>query len=328
MSKVCYNIHNICVSDKGWDFKMKYLAIYTIGALETAYAFDDYNSVVDYINNCTDSAGDALNNLDMIDDDHYAFKMKDGQTGTIEVKRVKNGDVAYEIEYSRNFEYVETRRFKTRENAVAFVHRKLDELDATADEHEDDYSEWILSDPKNLKYANFKMSLVILGGEEGNSDDYRILGVSSSDSVEVIKKAYHKKALENHPDRGGSEEKFRRIQEAYERIIDGKAQKASKRKRVASYDNVDMRVLFKNYIATKAAIRQSQDITTQRASYSGASLNVVIGLIELLAGIFITAASYNSASSNGGYYYVFYGLIIAGVIRIFKGFAGFAKGGL
>jgi hypothetical protein len=49
-------------------------------------------------------------------------------------------------------------------------------------------------------------------------DPYRTLGVSPSDTAEVIRERYRELALENHPDRGGSIEKMRAINEAYERI--------------------------------------------------------------------------------------------------------------
>ena len=51
-------------------------------------------------------------------------------------------------------------------------------------------------------------------------DYYEILGVSKSASTEEIKRAYRKLALEHHPDRGGDEEKFKEINEAYQVLSD------------------------------------------------------------------------------------------------------------
>ncbi len=45
---------------------------------------------------------------------------------------------------------------------------------------------------------------------------YDTLGVSRSADADEIKKAYRRQALEHHPDKGGSEEKFKQIQKAYE----------------------------------------------------------------------------------------------------------------
>ena len=60
-------------------------------------------------------------------------------------------------------------------------------------------------------------------------DYYQILGVNKDASDADIKKAYRTLASKNHPDKGGSTEKFQEIQEAYSVLGD-----ATKR---AEYDN-------------------------------------------------------------------------------------------
>jgi len=49
-----------------------------------------------------------------------------------------------------------------------------------------------------------------------NKQLYEVLGISQSASPKEIKKAYKKKALKCHPDRGGNEKEFKKIQHAYE----------------------------------------------------------------------------------------------------------------
>jgi len=47
---------------------------------------------------------------------------------------------------------------------------------------------------------------------------YDTLGVSPGASQDDLKKAYRKLAMEHHPDKGGDEEKFKKITEAYETL--------------------------------------------------------------------------------------------------------------
>jgi DnaJ-class molecular chaperone len=49
-------------------------------------------------------------------------------------------------------------------------------------------------------------------------DPYKELGLTSTASEAEVKKAYRKLATKHHPDKGGKEEDFKRIKEAYERI--------------------------------------------------------------------------------------------------------------
>ncbi len=57
---------------------------------------------------------------------------------------------------------------------------------------------------------------------------WAILQIEPDAPADVIKRAYRRRALETHPDRGGDPDVFRAVQHAYERAI-GKRQKQDKR---------------------------------------------------------------------------------------------------
>lgn len=63
-----------------------------------------------------------------------------------------------------------------------------------------------------------RMTFETRAEDDSGFNPYTILGVSPSDTREVIDKAYRKKAKETHPDKGGKQEDFIKVQAAYEAI--------------------------------------------------------------------------------------------------------------
>lgn len=57
-------------------------------------------------------------------------------------------------------------------------------------------------------------------GPVNNSRYYEVLGVDKNSTADEIKKAHRKLALQCHPDKGGDQEKFKAINEAYEVLRD------------------------------------------------------------------------------------------------------------
>jgi DnaJ family protein A protein 2 len=71
---------------------------------------------------------------------------------------------------------------------------------------------------------------------------YDLLGISTNASEDDIKKAYRKKALLHHPDKGGNPEDFKKLNTAYETLSDPKKRQLYN----SGNTNPDMSTVFEN----------------------------------------------------------------------------------
>ena len=130
-------------------------------------------------------------------------------------------------------------------------------------------------------------------------DFYQILGVNENASQDEIKKAYRKLAVEHHPDKGGDENKFKKISEAYDTIGD-----ENKR---SQYDN-QKRNPFANMGG--GGFNPFEDMfnqmhTQRRRSVPDKVIEVIIGALESYNGSdktinYIRESKCGGCNGNGG----------------------------
>jgi hypothetical protein len=73
--------------------------------------------------------------------------------------------------------------------------------------------------PKEKQFDDVKVRLERWLAAIDDQDPYRILGCSPMDSMDAIRSRYRERAMECHPDRGGSESAMRELNLAYERVV-------------------------------------------------------------------------------------------------------------
>jgi DnaJ-domain-containing protein 1 len=75
----------------------------------------------------------------------------------------------------------------------------------------------------------FTKEVATVGAETGRKQDlldaYDILGVSPDDPVDLIKDVYKRKSMYYHPDKGGDPERFKRLDKAYNLILESRGAK-------------------------------------------------------------------------------------------------------
>ena len=76
------------------------------------------------------------------------------------------------------------------------------------------------SSSSTSNYSNNKETNRRIVNELKNlSKNFLLLGIRTTISINSVRKAYKKQALENHPDKGGDATIFRKIKEAHDKII-------------------------------------------------------------------------------------------------------------
>lgn len=120
-------------------------------------------------------------------------------------------------------------------------------------------------------------------------DYYEILDLNKSASQDEIKKAYRKKALEHHPDKGGDENIFKEIAEAYEYLSDPNKKEIYDKyghqgqTRQPNFENGNPFDVFEHFFNTSGFGNFSQN---QRQPKNGVDLNLTLKLTleEILNG--------------------------------------------
>lgn len=96
-----------------------------------------------------------------------------------------------------------------------------------------------------------------------NTEFYKILGISSNASESEIRKAFRTMAREHHPDKGGSEDKFKEINKAYETLSDPEKRKVYDRfgENAENHEMPDFGDLFGlfNQRSRQPRVRKTQD---------------------------------------------------------------------
>lgn len=123
------------------------------------------------------------------------------------------------VRYLRNgvWQTVASYRFSTRAENLRQCYLLLDRL-RLAEQHGVQYAS--LTSSKEVAAVDTEQAK-----KEEILDAYDVLGVSPDDPIDLVKDVFRKKSMYFHPDKGGSEEKFKRLNRAYERVCEARGVK-------------------------------------------------------------------------------------------------------
>lgn len=313
---------------------MKYVVVYEIGDFfKSAFVFDSHNEAVDYINSCSNAAGDNIIDLEAINPENYILNLAGGRKGKIKIRSYPDHLVKFDVTNTLNGKHLETRRFSSRNLAIGFANgiannilRSLHEkgLYGVKVSGGANGGEWLIQD-QNKKINSDVLVTVVILKELGGGSDWDILGIKGDASREEVKLAYRKLAKKYHPDKGGDSKKFEEVTKAYENIMAGESKRAAVHI-VHEYECINMIYFFADFkkcikVVSGTTPKSSHAASTKPKVYHDPSEGLgmlVLGIIMVGIGGTLTSISYNSASP-GGYYTIFYGLILVGIWDILKG---------
>ena len=153
----------------------------------------------------------------------YTLTVDNVEICTVDILSLNKKDVEFHLTKCVDGEWVDTRRFSSRENAVNFVHHILDVNNYQVEAGGDANGVWDFQDEAGVK-VQYRVFLAIYKRHQKTvkTNEYsEILGVNPDATDEEVKKAYRQKSKIHHPDRGGNMQDFLKIQEAYENLING-----------------------------------------------------------------------------------------------------------
>lgn len=300
------------------------LTLHTSGdTVNAAMSFSSVSSAFNYINQMTNDQSAGIESLKKLREDHYTLQTSYGATGSLTIKEVPDDQLRFYLLKSVNGTYRETRAFTSRQNAVNYVARFLDEYEFDPDEDENKMGSW------EMESGSIDVKFHLKAAYTNNSDKldeyYKILGISNPSTPELIRRAYRKRSKETHPDMGGNATEFRKVNKAYKVLINSSNDSSSDHKMslneiVASPDSADIEYVL-DAMKQKSQKTYANSIDNTDGSTPGL---IIIGLVMAGIGIAATSASYNSAE-EGERYTIFGGLIVIGIYYVIRGIINLFK---
>lgn len=244
------------------------------------------------------------------------------------IKKVPASKLEYRLLHNQNGDIVK-RRFTTRQNAVNWVVKFFDNIDCNVEESESVVGNWSYQD----YHISVRFVLIVgemLGSNASREEYAKILGVDATASEDEVRSAYRKKSKQNHPDMGGDEKEFIKIQEAYENFFQTKSSRATFSPIGFSVDPA----FFDESEGNEAAHFQQKSHNGDRPIYSqprsqtakvstgedvrNGSRDFLVGIIVFMVAALISYGSYQSAKP-GEKYTVFTGFMIYGGYLTLRG---------